>query len=82
MLVLPFVVVILNYLRTTKSLLIQRASNTNCRYLQFTASNVMHFLFNLLRIKDLYMFRTSLAQPKEVAHKRHLVYYVLKLVDI
>jgi hypothetical protein len=36
----------------------------------------MHFLFSLLRIKDLYMFRALLADPQEVVHKRHLVYCV------
>jgi hypothetical protein len=29
----------------------------------------MHFLFRLLRIKDLYMFRALLAHPQEVPHK-------------
>jgi hypothetical protein len=36
----------------------------------------MHFLFILLRIKDLYMFRALLAHPQEVLHKRRLVYCV------
>jgi hypothetical protein len=36
----------------------------------------MHFVFSLLRIKGLYMFRTLLAHPQEVLHKRHLVYCV------
>jgi hypothetical protein len=30
----------------------------------------------------LYMFRVLLAYPQEALHKRHLVYCVLKLVDI
>jgi hypothetical protein len=34
----------------------------------------MHFSFNLLRIKDLYMFRALLAHPQEAPYKRHLVY--------
>jgi hypothetical protein len=34
----------------------------------------MHFSFNLLRIKDLYMFRALLAHPQEALNKRHLVY--------
>jgi hypothetical protein len=34
----------------------------------------MHFLFNLLRIKGLCLFRALLAHPQEVLHKRHLVY--------
>jgi hypothetical protein len=38
--------------------------------------NVMHFLFSLLRIKGLYMFRTLLADAQEALHKRHLVYCV------
>jgi hypothetical protein len=36
----------------------------------------MHFLFSLLRIKGLYMFRALLAHPQEALHKRHLVYCV------
>jgi hypothetical protein len=40
---------------------------------QYSETNVMHFLFNLLRIKGLYMFRTLLAHPQEALHKRHLV---------
>jgi hypothetical protein len=36
----------------------------------------MHFLFNLLRIKGFYMFRTLLACPQQALHKRHLVYCV------
>jgi hypothetical protein len=35
----------------------------------------MHFLFNLLRIKSLHMFRALLAHGQEVLHKRHLVYW-------
>jgi hypothetical protein len=36
----------------------------------------MHFLFNPLRIKAVYMFRALLAHPQKVLHKRHLVYCV------
>jgi hypothetical protein len=36
----------------------------------------MHILFDLLRIKDLYMFRTLVAHPHEALHKRRLVYCV------
>jgi hypothetical protein len=36
----------------------------------------MHFLFSLLRIKGLYMFRGLLVDPQEALHKRHLVYCV------
>jgi hypothetical protein len=32
---------------------------------QYSETNVMHFLFNLLRIKDLYMIRALLAHPQE-----------------
>jgi hypothetical protein len=32
---------------------------------QYSETNVMHFLFNLLRIKGLYMFRALLAHPHE-----------------
>jgi hypothetical protein len=30
---------------------------------EYSETNVMHFLLNLLRIKGLYMFRASLAHP-------------------
>jgi hypothetical protein len=43
---------------------------------QHSATNVLHFLFNLLRIKGIYMFRALLAHPQEAIHKRHLVYCV------
>jgi hypothetical protein len=43
---------------------------------QYSETNVMHFLFNLLRIKGLYMFPALLAHPQEGLHKRHLVYCV------
>jgi hypothetical protein len=43
---------------------------------QYNETNVMHFSFNLLRIKGLYMFRALLAHPQEALHKRHLVYCV------
>jgi hypothetical protein len=33
----------------------------------------MHFLFSLLRIKALYMFRALLAHPQEVLHKPYFV---------
>jgi hypothetical protein len=36
----------------------------------------MHFLFSLLRIKGLYMFRALLAHPQEALYKRHLLYCV------
>jgi hypothetical protein len=44
---------------------------------QYNDTTVMHFTFNLLRIKGLYMFRALLAHPQETLHKRHLVYCVL-----
>jgi hypothetical protein len=43
---------------------------------QYSETNVMHFLFNLLRVTGLYMFRALLAHPQEALHKRHLVYCV------
>jgi hypothetical protein len=43
---------------------------------QYNETNVMQFLFNLLRIKSLYMFRALLAHPQEALQKRHLVYCV------
>jgi membrane protein CcdC involved in cytochrome C biogenesis len=44
---------------------------------QYSETKVMHFLFSLLRIKGLYMFRALLAHPQEALHKRYLVYCVL-----
>jgi hypothetical protein len=41
---------------------------------QYSETNVMQFLFSLLRIKGLYMFRALLAHPQEALHKRQLVY--------
>jgi hypothetical protein len=41
---------------------------------QYSETNMMQFLCNLLRIKGLYMFRTLLAHPQEALHKRQLVY--------
>jgi hypothetical protein len=49
-------------------------------YYQYGETNTRHFLFSLLRIKGLYMFRVLLAHPQEALHKWHLVYFVLKLV--
>jgi hypothetical protein len=39
-------------------------------------TSVMHFSFNLLRIKSLYMFQALLAHLQEALHKRQLVYCV------
>jgi hypothetical protein len=41
---------------------------------QYSETNAMHFLFNLLRIKGLYMFWALLAHPQEALHKQHLLY--------
>jgi hypothetical protein len=49
---------------------------TNTVSAQYSETNVMHFLFNLLRIKGLYMFRALLAHPQEELHELHLVYCV------
>jgi hypothetical protein len=35
---------------------------------QYCETNVMHFLFNLLRINGLYMFQALLAHPQEELH--------------
>jgi hypothetical protein len=43
---------------------------------QYSETNVMQFLFSLLMIKDLYMFRALLAHLLEQLHKRHLEYSV------
>jgi hypothetical protein len=43
---------------------------------QYSETNVMHFLFSLLRIKGLCMFRALLAHPQEAVNKRYFVYCV------
>jgi hypothetical protein len=43
---------------------------------QYSETNVMHFLFSLLRVKGLYMFRALLGHPQNTLHKRHFVYCV------
>jgi hypothetical protein len=54
----------------------------NLTFLQYSETNVMHFLFSFLRIKGLYMVRVLLAHPQEALHKRRLVYCVrVMLVD-
>jgi hypothetical protein len=40
----------------------------------------MHFLFSLLRIKGLYMFRALFAHLQEALNKRDLVYCVLVML--
>jgi hypothetical protein len=44
------------------------------RELQYSKTNMMNFLFSVLRIKGLYMFQALLADPQEALHKWHLVY--------
>jgi hypothetical protein len=41
---------------------------------KYSETNVMHFLFSLLRIKGLYAFRELLAHLQEALHKGNLVY--------
>jgi hypothetical protein len=53
-----------------------RTRRQTWRSYQYNETNAMHFSFNLLRIKDLYMFRALLAHPQEALHKRNLVYCV------
>jgi hypothetical protein len=43
---------------------------------QYGETNMMQFLFNLLRIKGLYMFQALLGHPQEVLQKWDLVYCV------
>jgi hypothetical protein len=40
----------------------------NKPHYQYSKTNVMHFSFNLIRIKDLYMFRGLFAHPQEALH--------------
>jgi hypothetical protein len=43
---------------------------------QYSKTNVMHFLLNLLRIKGHCMFRALIAYLQEALRKRHLEYCV------
>jgi hypothetical protein len=43
---------------------------------QYTETNVVYFLLDVLRIKGLCMFRALLAHPQKMLHKRHLVHCV------
>jgi hypothetical protein len=43
---------------------------------RYSEINVMYFSFNLLGIKDRYMFRALLAHPQEALHKLHKIYRV------
>jgi hypothetical protein len=52
------------------------ASDVNSGIYQYGETNVIYFLFILLRIKGLYMFRALLARPQEALKKRQLVYCV------
>jgi hypothetical protein len=49
--------------RGWSSLLISEKRNVLAN--QYNETNVMHFSFNLLRIKSLYMFRALVAQPQK-----------------
>jgi hypothetical protein len=55
------------------SLTVMLTSEATNVWNQHNETNVMHFSFNLLRIKGLYMFRTLPAQPQESLHRRHSV---------
>jgi hypothetical protein len=44
--------------------------------IQYSETNVMHFVFNSLSTKSHYLFLTLLTYPQEVTHKRYLVYCV------
>jgi hypothetical protein len=39
---------------------------------QYRETNVMYFLFILLRFKDLYTFQALLANPQEALNKQHV----------
>jgi hypothetical protein len=46
------------------------------RVYQYNGTNLLYFLFSLLRIKGVYMFRVLRAHSQEALHRRHLVYCV------
>jgi hypothetical protein len=41
---------------------------------QYSETNVMHFLLNLLKINGLYMFRALLAHPQEALYIACVLY--------
>jgi hypothetical protein len=43
---------------------------------QYSETNLIHFLFNSLRIKGLYIFLALLAHPQKAIYKQQLVYCV------
>jgi hypothetical protein len=52
-------------------------NHVNCRNVsQYSETNVMQFLLDLLRIKSLYTFRALLAHPQEALNKWHLAHCV------
>jgi hypothetical protein len=60
-----------------KYVVIKIRKNATCTiHHQYSENNMMHFLFNLLSIKGIYMFPALLTHPQDALHKRHLVYYV------
>jgi hypothetical protein len=60
--------------KSTSSVLNLIFSCPNIAVYQHSETNVMHFLFILLKIKGLYIFRELIAHLQEALHKRHLVY--------
>jgi hypothetical protein len=54
----------------------QQRAPENRTYNQYSDTKVMHLLFNLLRIKGLYMFRALLAHLQEELNEQHFVYCV------
>jgi hypothetical protein len=70
--------VIFAFLLTIDSTCIYTDVPTGVRYYtdQYSETNVMDFLFSLLRIKGFYVFRALHAHLQEALRKRHLVYCV------
>jgi hypothetical protein len=66
----------LSSVRGTLKMVSASLVNTKLAKHQYSETNVRHFVFSLLKIKGLYMFRTRLAHPQEALYKRHLVYCV------
>jgi hypothetical protein len=51
------------------------------RPISIVKATLCTFLFSLLRIKGLYMFRALLAHPQEALHKCHFIYCVCVMSD-
>jgi hypothetical protein len=65
-----------NLFNDVSSAVKKQGKQTGLSVYQYSRTNVIHFLFSLLRINGLYMFQALLAHLQEALHKRNFVYCV------